>query len=471
MKKSILLLSFVAFMGCQKSDTGSITPNPNVSNTDTNSKVAAIADPGTNIWVYANDKVPINSNIFGINNDWAQITNAEYPTFAASNNANGFKIVRYPGGFDSEYYNWDNNTTPGWSQTPVVAGATVTTMKNNSSNYGIVVPIQNAMLQPVFSQAWWDAVAQLNLIAENAINKAGGNNIKIVELGNEWWLQYGGGVNRADKLIKYAKIAMNMAEYINNKFPNHTFKILVNGDYSEPAEFTTMKNQFTKAYSVIDGLALHTYTGYINDGHNIETLQTKIQQCSNNWNPAKNYVYCSEWAPSKLYNGNKIYMEAANIIPDIIQIYGRSGVDAAAYWPPTNPSIAGLGLYDASFSEYPCGQIFSDMAKNYKGDAVNTDANSAMKASAALQNATTLVIYVAGKDLAKKTASIKLNGFTANTVKSAVRFRPNDYNLTSKAAQYTQENATVTLDRVNNKVLFEVNGAGKYQIYRVILGN
>jgi hypothetical protein len=472
MKNFFYSLSILGLFSCQKDEL--IVDNSAIlqSKTDSNAKISAITDPGTNIWVYANDKVPINANIFGINNDWAQVTNAEYPSFGNANDANGYKILRYPGGFESEYYNWNNNTTPNWANTPAVAGATPATMKANSSNYGIVIPIQNAMVQPVFSQAWWDGVAALKVTAETAINKVGANNIKVVEIGNEWWLQYGGaGVSRADKLIKYAKIAMNLAEYIDIKYPTRNFKILVNGDYSIPSEFTTLKTQFTKAYDVIDGVALHTYTGYINDGHNILTLESKIQECANNWNPSKKYIYCSEWAPSKAYNGNKIYMEAANIIPEIIQIYARSGVSAGAYWPPTNQSIAGLGLYDAVFGAYPCGQIVSDMAKNYKGDALSTTANSDLKASAALQNASTMILYVAGKDLATKTASIKVSGFTMNRIVSAVKLRPDTYSLTSKNAPYTQESAVVSLNKTDNKLLFEVNNGGKYQIFKVVISS
>jgi hypothetical protein len=474
MKKTFYSLLIFVLFGCQKDkqiDNSGILKSKEDAKADSLAKINAIIDPGTNIWVYANDKVPINANIFGINNDWAQVTNAQYTSFAKANEANSYGILRYPGGFESEYYNWTNNTTPNWANTPSVAGATPMTMKNNSSNYGIVIPIQNAMLKTLNSQAWLDALNDLKGIAETAINSAGANNIKVVEIGNEWWLQYGGGVSRGDKLIKYAKIAMNLAEHIAAKYPNRTFKLLINGDYAEPSEFTTLKNQFTKAYDAIDGVALHTYTGYINDGHNIETLETKIQDCANNWNPSKKYIYCSEWAPSRAYNDGKLYMEAANIIPDIIQIYARSGVNAGAYWPPTNVSIPGLGLYDAVFGTYPCGQIFSDMAKNYTGDALSTTSNAGLKTSAALQNANTMVLYVTGKDLEAKTASIKVNGFVMKTIKSAVKLRPENYSQTNKNAPYTQENALVALNIKDNKLVFEVNKEGKYQIFRIVVSS
>src|SRR5690606_2284848 len=202
---------------------------------------------------------------------------------------------------------------------------------------------------------------------------------------------------------------MNIAEYIDSKFPSRTFKVLINGDYSIPSEFATMKSEFTKAYNVIDGVALHTYTGYDDASHNIANLKDKIDSCANNFNPLKKYVQCSELTPSKAYNGNKVYMEAANIIPDIIHIYARAGVKAAAYWPPINSSIPGLGLMNYNYSTIlPCGQILADMAADYKGHAISTTATGMLKASAARPDSNTIVLYVPGKDLSTSVASVKV---------------------------------------------------------------
>lgn len=470
MKKTLFAVLISSLLSCTKNVSEKAAPQNELASQK--AAAAAIADPGTNLWVYANDKVAINPEIFGVNNDWAQITNAAFPAFATKITGLNYQLLRYPGGWESEYYDWNNNTTPGWNGTPATPGATYTTMKNNFSKYTIVIPTAKAMNEVLWSTAWWNQVNALKLVGEDAINKVGAANVRVVEIGNEWWLQWGGGVSRSDKLIKYAKVAMNIAEYLQTKFPTRTFKLLVNGDYAVPSEFTTLKNQFTKAYNAIDGVGLHTYTGYNDVPHGIATLQANITACANNFNPAKNYVYCSEWAPSKAYNNNKVYMEAANIIPDIIQAYGRAGVKAGAYWPPINSSITGLGLMNTSFGTvYPCGQIMSDMASSYKGHAVNTTANGSLKANAALQNSTTLVIYVSGKDLAATTASIQINGFTVNSVQSAVKFRPANYSQTGAASPYTTENVAVTLDKPNNKVLFEVNAAGKYEIFKVILKN
>ncbi len=466
MKYSFCFLAVLFCVSCKKISNQAEFIQP--QETSSAAIQAAIADPGTNMWIYANDKVPINPEIFGVNNDWARVTNADFPTFANALAGINNKILRYPGGFESEYYDWNANTTPGWSNTPNVAGATYTTMKNNVGKFSIVIPTQKALLKVLWSTEWWNAVADLELIAKDAINKVGANNVGVVEIGNEWWLQYAGGVTRPDKLIKYAKIAMNIAEYLEAQFPSRNFKLLVNGDYSVPAEFTTMKNAFTKAYNSIDGVALHTYTGYINSAYNIEDLGNKIQACSNNFNPNKDFIYCSEWAPSKAYNNNKIYMQGANIIPDIIQVYGRARVNMAAYWPPVNTGIPGLGLFNTSLqTTYPCGQIFGDMAASYKGSALSTTSNGNLRVAAALQSTGTMVLYVSGKDFAKTTASIQVNGFNLGSVVSAKKFRPANYAQTDDDVPYITENASVSIDQTNNKILFDVNSAGKYEIFKV----
>ena len=40
-----------------------------------------------NLNVYVADKVPIKSDIFGVNNDWRQISDEQFPTFASTFNS------------------------------------------------------------------------------------------------------------------------------------------------------------------------------------------------------------------------------------------------------------------------------------------------------------------------------------------------------------------------------------------------
>ncbi|WP_119079246.1 hypothetical protein [Chitinophaga alhagiae] len=468
LKWTILIAVIVSTSGCSKSLKG---PGQDLIN-ETDVKHNATATLLTaNGYVWANDKVPINPDIFGVNNDWSRVTNASFSSFALALNGIGSRLVRFPGGWESEYYNWSSNSTPGWSGTPATPGASIATLKANVTDYAIVVPTLQAMNEELWSPAWWSAIAALRDSAVKAINLAGATQVKIVEIGNEWWLQWGGGVARNAKLIKYVKTAMNIAEYINQQFPSATrnFKLLINGDYTVPSEFTAMKAQFTKAYDAIDGVALHTYTGHYTTTHGIDSLKSRIEQCANNFNPVKNYTYLSEWAPSKAYNDNWVYMQAANVVPDIIQAYARAGADAGSYWPPVNSSIPGLGLLNYNYGVvFPCGQIFKEMSSSYTGHAVNTVYDS-IHVAAARNSTDTLTLFVMGRNQPATTCNVKVYGFTISAIESVVRFRPNNYTLPDAAVPYIAETAAATLDAVNNRITIDVNSAGQFEMYKIVL--
>lgn len=417
--------------------------------------------------VDALDAISINSDIFGVNNDWRQIPDNVFSNFANTIKDIGTTIVRYPGGWESEFYAWTSNTTPGWDNTPSNPGASIASLKSSVSNYSVVIPTNDAMNEVVGSTKWNAVIARLKTTAENAIIKSGIGN-GIVEIGNEWWLQYAGGSSRAQKLSKYVNVAMELAAHINTKFPNHTFKLLVNGDYTQPQEFTTMKQKFTKAYDVIDGVALHTYTGYNTDTHHIQDLEKRIVDCANNFNPNKNFKYLSEWMPSRDYNERALYMEAANIIPDIIHIYARTGSEAAAYWPPVNTSIPGLGITNWNYTKvFPTGQILGELAKSYTGKSLKTVSDK-FHLAAALNDSETMTLFITGAKESGKKVGVKVEGFTISSVQSVERFVPHDYSDTSKAEPYITQTATASISS-DNKVVFDINKEGLYQIYKIVL--
>lgn len=417
--------------------------------------------------VDATDTVDIYPEIFGVNNDWRQIPDNTFSNFATTLSGIGTTVVRYPGGWESEFYAWTSNTTPGWDNTPTVPGASVASLKSNVSNYSIVIPTTAALNTVVGSSQWNTALTNIKARAKEAITVSSIGN-GMVEIGNEWWLQYAGGGTRAQKLDKYVKVAMELAEYIESEFPTRKFKLLINGDYTQPQEFTTMKDKFTKAYAAIDGVALHTYTGYSTSTHNIADLEQRIKDCANNFNPSNNFKYLSEWMPSRDYNDRALYMEAANIIPDIIQIYARTGSQAAAFWPPINTSIPGLGLTNWNYTKvFPTGQILGELAQSYKGKALKTASNK-FHLAAALQDANTMVLYITGGKESGKKVAIKVDGFTISAIQSTQRFVPADYSDTAKAESYVTENATSELS-TDNQVVVNVNKEGLYQIYKIVV--
>ncbi|WP_298553322.1 hypothetical protein [uncultured Algibacter sp.] len=465
-RKIIALVIIGVIFSCSTNEA--TDPNdPKFGDPDDNNNPPVEVSADITLSVDATDGININPLLFGVNNDWRQIPDNTFPNFSGTLNNIGTTIVRYPGGWESEFYAWTSNTTPGWNNAPSTPGASVSTLKSNISNYSIVLPTVDAMNVAVGSSQYNIAMDKLKAKAKEAITVSNIGN-GIVEIGNEWWLQFAGGGSRAQKLDKYVQVAMDIAEYIQSEFPSRTFKLLINGDYTQPQEFTTMKNKFTKAYDAIDGVALHTYTGYSTDTHNIADLEKRIVDCANNFNPNKNFKYLSEWMPARDYNERALYMEAANIIPDIIHIYARTGSEAAAFWPPINTSIPGLGLTNWNYSKvFPTGQIFGDMAASYTGKALKTTSNK-FHLAAALQDANTMVLYVTGAKESGKKVAVKVNGFTINSIEKVERFVPFDYSDTAKAEGYLEQTATAELS-TNNEVVFDINKEGLYQIYKIVI--
>lgn len=465
MKKTILIFLIGVVCSCSSNDF--TDPNdPKFGSVDEGTEVEGEVDVDVILTVDAGDGVSINPEIFGVNNDWRQIPDATFSNFANTIKGLDFSLMRYPGGWESEFYDWTTNATPGWENTPSQPGASVGTLKSNISNYSIVIPTTKAMNTVPGSSSWNTAIADLK---EKAVEALNASNIGdgIVEIGNEWWLQYAGGVSRSQKLEKYVKVAMDLAEHIQSEFPNRSFKLLVNGDYTQPQEFSAMKDKFVKAYQAIDGVALHTYAGYSTATHNISDLERRIIDCANNFNPNKNFVYLSEWMPARDYNDRALYMEAANIIPDMVHIYARAGADAAAYWPPVNSSIPGLGLTNWNFSTvYPVGQMLGELSNFYKGKALKTTSEK-FHVAAALTDPETVVLYITGGNESSAKLGVKLENFDVRSIQSVERFVPSDYAETAKAERYKIETSSASL--IDNHVVFNINKEGKYQIYKIVL--
>ena len=422
---------------------------------------------GESFTINVTDRKTINPLIFGMNNDWRQIPGSRFTDFSQEYKTLGGQLLRFPGGWESEFYDWETNTTPNWDNKPDQPGADIDLVKSNIDNVSIVLPTTLAMNHALNSSQFVEALSELKNTARTALDMVGVDDVGIVEIGNEWWLQYAGGVSRSEKLKKYSVIAMNIAEFIGEEFPDRNFKLLINGDYTRPSEFTDIKNNFTSAYDKIDGVALHTYVGYETESHNMADLEQRIIQSADNFNSEKNFVYLSEWMPSRDYNERRLYMEAANIIPDIFQIYALSNVDAAAFWPPVNSSIPGVGVFSWNFSKvFPVGQIFSELSSNFKGQVVRTT-DGEFKITAALQDESTLVVYIPGKDKSATNIQLQFQGFNVQNIASAQKFIPHNYSETDIAEPYKTTDATVSL--IDQEIMFQINNEGPYEIFKLVL--
>ena len=84
----------------------------------------------------------ISPGIYGVNNNWDEVSAEDFPVFADTLSRIGYAAMRYPGGWESEYLDWHANRTPGWNLTPARAGVGPSSFRamNHQSTY--VLPSQ-----------------------------------------------------------------------------------------------------------------------------------------------------------------------------------------------------------------------------------------------------------------------------------------------------------------------------------------
>ncbi|GGD03710.1 hypothetical protein [Hyunsoonleella pacifica] len=465
----ILLVTALSLVSCDANEE-EVMEQTNAENSLLESSSSQMAEQTVDIRLFANNRVPISDAFFGVNNNWRTIPDADYPTFEGKLESINYQGIRFPGGWESEFYDWNTDRTPNWPNNPATPGASISTvLSTKPPALSIVIPTVDAMnlKEGVDADNWLEVLETLKTKATDAINATGANNILSIEIGNEWWLQGAGGVTRPKKLSKYSNIAKVLAKHIRTTFPNANFKILVNGDFTVPGEFTTMKNIFGGDIKFADGVALHPYAGYNTDTHNIADVRSNIIACRDNF--GKNFIHLSEWAPSKAYNNNKVYAQGANVLVELTHELARSGANAAAFWPPKNTSIPGLGLFNSNFGvTYPTAQIFGDMSKNYTGDALDTSTNGNIRAVAS-RDGNRITVYVAGMDQPNTTVRLLVVGADPknNPVSSDIFLPGNTSNTAASVPMTITSNASTYNDDIKGYV-FDVNSQSQYTIHRLV---
>ncbi len=414
----------------------------------------ALQAAAASVWVYAKDTVAIPSLAYGINNDWRQVPSTTFTAFETKLNTFGYSTMRYPGGFESEYYAWTSNTTPSWPNTPAAPGATPAQVLSKAPSATFVLRTREYINNPTTANKTMLSDLAFNLVTQYK------NQVTVWEVGNEW---YNFGGNRATNLQNYIAVAKAIAWRIKDADP--TAVVFISADWTTPADITTMKNAFGNAWAKVDGVNLHIYAGDIDPDHNFSQVQSRIAQAKTNSGLSK--IYVSEWNSSKAYTGNKVHLQGANTQMHLMWHMLRGGIYAAAIWPPVN-SIPGLNLTNNDYSaNYANGMAFDWMSADLTGLALNVT-HQAIPAIAAREG-NRLVIFLLGYDKGAYDVTINLNGYTASSVASANVM----YSLAPNTATTpTVSNVTATL--ASNKVTVKINQGGttrgaNYEIIRIVL--
>ncbi|TDD21510.1 hypothetical protein [Nonomuraea diastatica] len=412
------------------------------------------------VWVYPGNKVAIQPTVYGVNNEWRHITSAEFPAFNAKLRSFGYRLLRFPGGWESEHYDWATNTTPGWSKAPRQTGANATQAKKAGVKAAFVVKTAPYVGNPT--------TANLNMLKNEArrLVRAHGGTVKHWLIGNEWWLQQGG--DRATKLRRYVTVARAIAREM--KDANRSINVYVTGDWTAPWEFTWMRNGFAAGWRHVDGVDLHIYAG--DDGSATDYRHIPRNLAAIKSRTGKSKILVSEWAATKANSvGTKRALRSVNTMVVIMHTMIRAGVTSMSYWPA--PDIAqGIGLVhevrSGVYRDLPHGQAFRWMANGMTGHSVATTGTPATVASHHTGNRT-ITVLIPSKELSKQPVTVHFANTNVTQVLSGHVMWMKDPNAIKQAANITGISVT-GFDPAKNTVTVTANPAtaGRGSSYELI---
>jgi alpha-L-arabinofuranosidase len=385
--------------------------------------------------VNALDGVPIDPHLYGANNFWNIVPDASFDAFAKSLTSNcGITLMRFPGGFESEHYLWSDNTLERsyrkYTAIPGVSPEHVLRVMGNG-NVTFVVRTQDALQadNKETYQFWADRAAQLVAVY--------GDRVTDWQIGNEWYnvggahKDYQGFLHRYATLVSYFAPAMKKAAARKG----YRVRLFITANWGNPGDMATMRAAVpVSAWSDVDGLDIHVYTGRAPHGDSIlhrlpiSGIQPAIAGLKKD--SGKDLVYVSEWMATLNDDNRSGGLENANTMMTILGEMARAGVAEAAYWPPVWPANTNgkrapqedtvtLVHEDADYSVDADGQAMKWLSTGYHGFALSTTAANTTVKSLAAKDEGQITVFVMGGSVSNETEHIQVTGFDWSKIVSA----------------------------------------------------
>ncbi len=351
----------------------------------------------------------ISPLIYGVNYVWHLVPGDLFTRFSTLlENTLHATLVRYPGGWDAESYNWDENRVSGNPFRPRTPGVDPETFLSLVPKASFVTPSAAAVRDPRRRAAVVRRIV--------ALVRRYGNRVTMWEIGNEWWLQRGARRNpvvREQNLRAYSKLVKAAAPAM--KAANPSIEIYATGDWTNPEEFATMRRLVgSAAWSAVGGISIH---GYCGPGAirrrcvNLPTRAGAIRSIA-----GKNKIYDSEWAVTPRLTPQDYGIRNAGQTMLAFQDLVAAHVTAAAYWPPAR-AVPAIALLSADCREaYATGLAFGWMARFYRGEALA--ASGDLPAVAAKSDGEVSVLVVTGRG-GPRTVRVELGGTGLHQLVSA----------------------------------------------------
>jgi hypothetical protein len=351
--------------------------------------------PAAQITVNASAQTPIGAKIFGANNIWYYVQGNSFTDFANGLKNSGITGLRFPGGFESEHYIWDQNSPA--CNSPCMANDDAEFLINPNGKASLYKFYwQNNSYSPSNPNAAWSpgatpaqalaafpnnvsfAVRTLDAMEANTTSASDPNNwntwanyagylVKTYGyngqdwlIGNEWYNDAWNGSDAHADPTTWAKLygtalsyyvpAMKAAAQAAGININIYASTLYERNTSQdPAQYlSSVISAAGPAWSQVDGLDVHPYSGnnpspcssyWITDP--INDVAADILALENT--AGKYLVFASEWSADLEDNkgpdpcNNPQVQKGLENANDMLQLFGQlaqGGVTAATYYPP-----------------------------------------------------------------------------------------------------------------------------------------
>jgi hypothetical protein len=410
------------------------------------------------ITVNALGGVPIDGHLYGVNNFWYHVPDASFDAFAKSMVSNcGVTLMRFPGGFESEHYNWGDNTLDkdyrNYTATPGVTPNHVLSAMG-TDNVTFVVRTQDALQAdtPAAYQLWAGKAAEL--VATY------GDKVRDWQIGNEWYNVGGAHKNYSEYRRRYSTLLSYFVPAMKKAAAGkgYSIKLYITANWVKADDISAMRAVVpASAWAEVDGIDIHVYSGIAPSTDKpfpplpISAIQPAIAAIKRD--SEKDLIYVSEWMATLQDDDRNGGLRNANTMISILGEMARAGVTEAAYWPPVWPIKPNGKPYaqgdtvtlvhdDAAYSVDADGQAMKWLSTGYRGAALSTTVvNSAVKSIAA-KDGSQITVFVMSGEVSSETEQIQVNGFKWSKIVSAQVMYAADANLDSGPALFADISAS-----------------------------
>ncbi len=382
--------------------------------------------------------IPISPHLFGANNSWYWVPATRFHSFCKSLVHNtGVTLLRFPGGFESEHYNWgDNSLNPKYKHFTRVPGASPAQAIRGmgAGNVSFVVPTMAAFFakSPATRRSWADEAGRL-------VRRYGGQ-VPNWEIGNEWYhfggapRHYHGYLKRYCELVSHYVPAMRSAATA----VGHRINMYLSVNWVRPDDVVLMRKWIPPhIWKQFDGLNVHVYTGF-RPGDKSPYPARPIGQVQDTIHElrtlsGKHLVYVSEWMADLHDNGHFGGLINAHYMLEIVGQFAAAGVQLAAYWPAVCPRFlkdgrrmpqSGTVTLVTDLPGFPVdadGQAMKWLSESFRGHALPTrvSGTSAKAISARKPDGNLTVFIMSGSGSPNQLLRVRVAGKAWDKINSA----------------------------------------------------